>query len=289
MTRKSTNKRPYKAKNRHQKRNKKNRWRRYFLFIILAITLTITGFYISQKIFFYYSMYFKTFNSKNLTNSKYEEERIKKIVTEYNGKTFGIDISHYQRKEDIVWDSLSIANGSIPIEFILLRATMGKNKSDNHFEEFWEKAKKHKLIRGAYHFYRPDEDPVLQANNFLNTVKLEEGDLAPVLDIEKRPRHITEEQLIENLKIWCKIVENAYGIKPIIYTYYFYHKDHLKKEFEGYPLWLANYNDVLVPSDKVEWKFWQFTEKGIVKGIKTKVDVNVYNGSTWSLKDLTVD
>ena len=288
MTKKTTNKRPYKAKNRHQKRATKNRWRRYILFIILAITLTVTGYYVSQKIFFYYSMYFKSSNSKNLTNTKYEEQRIKRIVTEHHDKTFGIDISHYQRQEDIEWDSLTIGNGSIPIEFILLRASMGKNKSDLHFEEFWQKAKKHNLIRGAYHFYRPDEDPVLQANNFLEQVKLEEGDLAPVLDIEKRPHLISDEKLIENLKIWCKIVENAYGVKPIIYSYYFYHKDHLKDHFKDYPLWLANYNDVLSPSDTTPWNFWQFTEKGIVHGIKTKVDVNIYNGSTWSLKDLTV-
>ena len=129
----------------------------------------------------------------------------------------------------------------------------------------------------------------MQANNFLATVKLEAGDLPPILDIEKIPRRKTTKKLVEDLKIWCQIVEEAYGVKPIIYSYYHYHKDFLKGEFDDYPLWLANYNDVPQPSPDSEWKIWQFTENGIVYGINTKVDLNVYNGSFWSLKRLTLD
>lgn len=273
----------------HRKR-RKNFWRRrWILLLILGLVLLGSGFYLKQKVEFYYAMYFKNFEHKNLANSEFEAERINKIITEYSDQTFGIDLSHYQRKEDIKWDSLSIANGALPIEFVVLRATMGNRSSDKHFEEFWQEAKKNNLIRGAYHFYRADEDPVRQANNFLETVKLESGDLPPVLDIEKIPRRKSNEKLIEDLKIWCEIVEEAYGEKPIIYTYYHYYKDFLKGEFDDYPLWLANYNDVLTPSPEDSWQFWQFTEKGIVYGINTKVDVNVYNGSLWSLKRLTID
>jgi len=149
--------------------------------------------------------------------------------------------------------------------------------------------KKTRKIRGAYHFYRADEDPVMQANNFLENVKLESGDLPPVLDIEKIPSRKSKEQLIKDLKIWCKIVEETYDEKPIIYTYYHYYKDYLKGEFDDYPLWLANYNDVPQPSPNDDWDFWQFTENGIVYGINTKVDVDIYNGSLWSLKMMTVD
>ena len=273
----------------HQKRRRHFLLRREILLLILAFALLGTGFYLKQKIAFYYAMYFDKFEHKKLSNSEFEEERINRIIGEYADKTFGIDMSHYQRKEDIKWDSLSVGNRAIPIEFVVLRATMGNRSADRNFDEFWELAKKHKLIRGAYHFYRADEDPVRQANNFLENVKLEEGDLPPILDIEKIPRRKSNEKLIEDLKIWCRIVEEKYGEKPIIYSYYHYHKDFLKGEFDDYPLWLANYNDVLVPSPDDPWRIWQFTEKGIVYGINTKVDVNVYNGSLWSLKRLTLD
>ncbi|WP_162989961.1 glycoside hydrolase family 25 protein [Chryseobacterium sp. 6424] len=273
----------------HQKRRKRFMWRRGILLAILLLALVGSGFYLKQKIGFYYAMYFNRFEHKSLTNTEFEEKRINRIITEYSDKTFGIDMSHYQRREDIQWDSLSIANRAIPIQFVILRATMGNRSADRHFDEFWQLAKKHNLIRGAYHFYRADEDPVRQANNFLENVKLEEGDLPPVLDIEKIPRRKSNAKLVEDLKIWCRIVEEAYGEKPIIYTYYHYYNDFLKGEFDDYPLWLANYNDVLVPSPDDPWQIWQFTEKGIVHGINTKVDVNVYNGSLWSLRRLTLD
>lgn len=264
-------------------------WRRRILLAILLLALVGSGFYLKQKIGFYYAMYFNRFEHKTLTNTEFEEKRINRIITDYNDKTFGIDMSHYQRKEDIAWDSLSIANRAIPIDFVILRATMGNRSADKHFDEFWQLAKQHNLIRGAYHFYRADEDPVRQANNFLENVKLEAGDLPPVLDIEKIPKRKSNEKLVEDLKIWCRIMEDAYGEKPIIYTYYHYYNDFLKGEFDDYPLWLANYNDVLVPSPDDSWQIWQFTEKGIVHGINTKVDVNVYNGSLWSLRRLTLD
>jgi lysozyme len=233
-------------------------------------------------------MYFKKSEHKTLVNSETETHRIHKIIEKYSDKTFGMDISHYQQKEDIEWDSLSIFNGAVSIDFVILRATMGNRSTDKHFDEFWKLAKKNGKIRGAYHFYRADEDPELQAKNFLKNVKLEIGDLPPVLDIEKIPRRKTKENLIKDLKIWCKTVEEKYGVKPIIYTYYDYYKNYLKGNFEDYSLWIANYNDVPEPSPNDDWKFWQFTENGIVYGINTKVDLNIFNGNLRDLKNLTI-
>ena len=284
-----TNPKATKRKKIHKTRRKNYLFRRYILLGILGLTLLGTGLYLRDKVAFYYAMYFEKFVHKNLKNSEEETARINKIVTEYNDKIFGFDISHYQHKRDIKWDSLTIANGSIPLEFVIMRASMGNRKKDKHFDDFWELAKDNNLTRGAYHFYRADEDPILQANNFLESVNLESGDLRPVLDIERIPRRKSKEKLIEDLKVWCKIIEEKYGEKPIIYTYYHYYKDYLRDEFDDYPLWLANYNDVLVPSEEDSWKMWQFTEKGIVKGINVKVDLNIYNGNSWSFSELKLD
>lgn len=285
-------KRVYKKKTRgkiHRKRNKSLLFRREILLVIFAFILVGTGFYLKEKIGFYYAMYFNRTEHKKLSNTEFETQRINKIIGDNTDKIFGFDVSHYQRKEDIQWDSLSIANKSIPLDFVILRATMGNRSADKHFDEFWKLSKEHDLIRGAYHFYRADEDPVLQANNFLENVKLESGDLAPILDIEKIPKRKSNEKLKEDLKVWLKIVEKAYGKKPILYTYYHYYKDYLADDFKDYPLWLANYNDVPAPSPNSNWDLWQFAEKGIVHGINTKVDLNVYNGGIWGLKDLTID
>ncbi|WP_175621575.1 glycoside hydrolase family 25 protein [Chryseobacterium schmidteae] len=277
------------AKSIHQLRRKNYFLRRKIVLLILVIALIGTGLYLKQSISYYYALYFNKFSHKKLKNSESETLRIQKIISNNLDKTYGFDISHYQNKEDIKWDSLSIGNKTIPLEFVVMRATMGNRNADKNFDEFWSSAKEHNLIRGAYHFYRADEDPVIQANNFLDNVKLESGDLPPVLDIEKIPKSKSKEKLIEDLKIWCKIVEETYGEKPIIYTYYHYYKDFLRGEFDGYPIWLANYNDVPEPSPEDQWDFWQFTENGIVYGINSKIDLNVYNGGVWSLKSLTLD
>jgi len=277
------------AKQLHKTRRKKYFFRRWMILAILIVALIGTGFYLKQSVSYYYALYFNKFTHKKLHNSEREAARIQRILANNLDKTYGFDVSHYQNREDIKWDSLSIGNKTIPLEFVVMRATMGNRSADKHFEEFWEMAKKHDLIRGAYHFYRADEDPVIQANNFLANVKLESGDLPPILDIEKIPKRKTNKKLIEDLKVWCKIVEDAYGEKPIIYTYYHYYKDFLKGEFEDYPLWLANYNDVPSPSPDDQWDFWQFTENGIVHGINAKVDLDIYNGNSWSLKRLTLD
>lgn len=274
---------------RHQKRKKNYLKKRWILLAILVFGLLGTGYYLKEKIAFYYASYFNRFEHKKLKNTEEEEARINRIIGDYATKTFGLDISHYQNKEDISWDSLSIGNKAIPLKFVLLRATMGNKRTDKNFDHFWDTAKQHDLLRGAYHFYSPDEDPVQQANSFLSTVKLESGDLPPVLDIEKLPRQKSKKQLVEDLKVWLKIMEATYGTKPIIYTYYHYYKDVLQEDFTEYPLWLANYNDVPAPSPDDNWLFWQFTEKGIAHGINVKVDLNIYNGSYWSLKQLTLD
>lgn len=278
-----------KKKKTNQNKKKSNAffWGVFGLFFVLSILLI--GILKKEQLSFYYAMYFAKREHKTLTNTEFETKRINKIIEKYAGKTFGLDISHYQNREDIFWDSLTIAHGSISLDFIVLRATMGNFSKDKHFKYYWKKSKEAGLIRGAYHFYRPDEDPELQARLFLSTVRLEKGDLLPVLDIEKLPRQKSKAQYLKDIQTWLNIVEEHYGQKPIIYTYYHFYKDYLRGQFEDYPLWLANYNDVITPSPDDEWQIWQFTEKGISDGVNTKIDLNVFNGSKWEMSKLLID
>lgn len=273
----------------HRERRKRFLFRRYVALAVLALGLLVTLVFLRHRIAYFYALYFDRFQHKVLRNSPDEDKRIEEIVTKYSDKTFGMDISHYQELKDIQWDSLAIGHRTIPISFVVMRASMGARSKDKNFPAFWQKAKKHKLIRGAYHYYRPDQDPVQQANNYLESIRLEEGDLVPVLDIEREPAKISMQQLNENLKIWLRIVESKYGKKPILYTYAHFYKDYMRGQFEDYPLWLANYNRVPQPSPTDDWVIWQFTEKGIVYGINTKVDLNVYNGSRWGMRELMVN
>lgn len=282
------------AKNKFRKHKYKKQKILKFQYIFIGMVTFFTlvfalGFYFRNTIGYYYSIYFNHQKHQNLTNSLYEKQRITRIIEAHSDKLFGFDISHYQSKEAIQWNNLFIEQGNIPLSFVILRATMGSNGKDKHFSTFWKKAKEHQLIRGAYHFYRPDEDPVAQAYNFLNKIHLEKGDLIPILDIEKSSKKISQQKLNENLKIWLKIVEEKYGKKPIIYTFYHYYKDYLRQDFKEYPLWIANYNNLLEPSPSDTWQIWQFTEQGIVHGINTKIDLNIFNGRKTTLKKLLIE
>lgn len=187
----------------------------------------------------------------------------------------GIDISHYQG--DINWKMLKQTHqGQFPIEFIFMKATEGGDFSDRRFVANFDSAKAHGFIRGAYHFYNPKTDANKQADFFINSVKLEPGDLPPVLDIEKKGRDV--KKLQDDLKIWLRKVENHYGVKPIIYASYKFKTRYLNDSvFNSYPYWIAHY---YVDSVRYQgqWKFWQHTDVGTLPGIEEKVDLNVFNG-----------
>ena len=197
----------------------------------------------------------------------------------------GIDISHYQGEVD--WNMLEkTRQGRFPVEFIFMKATEGGDFADDKFVANFDSAKAHGFIRGAYHFYNPKTDPNKQADFFIRSVKLEPGDLPPVLDIEKKSKDV--KKLQGDLKIWLRKIEDHYGVKPIIYASYKFKTSYLNDSiFDTYPYWIAHY---YVDSVKYqgEWKFWQHTDVGTLPGIDEQVDLNVFNGSSANLRTLLI-
>jgi lysozyme len=150
-----------------------------------------------------------------------------------------------------------------------------------------EAAGEKQLIRGAYHYYNPNINSLLQAENFILTVDLKPGDLPPILDIEKISTIQDVSKLRTGVRRWLEKVEKHYGVKPIIYTGASFYKDYLKGHFDDFPLWVANYNRVRRPLNKT-WLFWQFTETGTIDGIRGYVDFNVFHGTIDELKALAI-
>ena len=99
----------------------------------------------------------------------------------------GIDISHYQG--DIDWDDLRNAMiEGCPLRFIVIKATEGSSRVDEKFNDNFYMAREYGYIRGAYHFWSNKSTAREQAYFFLNKVRLEDGDLPPVLDVEHKPK-----------------------------------------------------------------------------------------------------
>ncbi len=216
--------------------------------------------------------------------NKYDVRNIN-LMKRHDDHLFGIDVSQYQGT--IQWEEVLHINDEFPIDFIYVRATMGEEGKDKKYTENWRAIKKKNKLRGAYHYFRPNENSIKQAKNFIKNVDLDAGDLPPVLDIEEMPRNQSMDSLKIGLKRWLDQVEKHYQVKPVLYSGDKYFADFLEKEFEDYTLWIANYN-FWVERPKKHWNIWQFSEKGSVKGINGPVDLNMFVGNMEELEELCI-
>lgn len=236
--------------------------------------------------------YYLGFKSHKVSHAEAEEpKRISdvrnyQLMSKYEDKVIGFDVSQYQGEID--WGKVQYVENAFLLQFVFIRATAGKDVTDACFKYNWAEAKKRNMIRGAYHYYRPNENSIEQANNFIKTVKLSSGDLPPVLDIEKLPKNQSIDSLKKGLRRFLDKIDKHYKVRPIIYTGENYYDDFLKDEFSEYTFWIANYN-FFVEDIKDDWLFWQFTESASVEGISGNVDINIFNGSPRQLHYLTIN
>ena len=250
-------------------RVKRNRYKKWFFILLFANLSYLFYQYVETPSLIYH---IKTVFKQVFYNPKVP-------VGDY---IYGIDISEYQGV--VAWDKLSEINESKLVNFIIIRSTAGKNYRDRYFTSNWREAGKKNIIRGAYHYFRPNENSSEQAHNFIKNVKLSSGDLPPILDVERISKVQSISSLKTGIKNWLDIIELHYGIKPILYTGANYYKDHLAGEFLDYKLWIANYNNVKQPLNNFDWEIWQFSDNGTASGIKGPVDLNLFKGTYGELK-----
>ena len=246
-------------------------------FLLLA-TIIFIGYHYRNAIHYYVT-------HKLSDDDKLHLIRNLQVMSKHRGQSIGFDVSQYQGK--IGWAVVDSVENTFPIDFVFVRATAGKDLVDKEFLRNWIGASDRPYIRGAYHYYRPDENSVEQAYNFINTVKLKKGDLPPVLDIEQVPEDQPMDSLKKGLKRWLFLVEKHYGVKPIIYSGDRFYTDFMCEEFTGYPVWIANYNFFVEDMDS-QWDFWQFTDRGHIKGIETPVDLNLYKAGRAELEKFRI-
>ncbi len=261
--------------------SKSSFWTKFTLISLIFFSLLFAVYHYKDALLYYFS-----FKSNHLVQqNKIDGARIHQVLKRHEDLVLGFDVSEYQGKID--WAAIDSMD-HYKLHFVFVRATAGSDRVDSKFKSNWEEAKEKSLIRGAYHYYRPNENSIEQAKNFIQTVKLRKGDLPPVLDIEKLPESQSLDSLKLGLQRWLNYVEKHYKVKPIIYSGEKYYQDFLEDEFDGYTFWIANYNPWKETMDD-DWNFWQFTEKGVIDGIPEKVDLNLYNGTPKMLRYLTVN
>ncbi len=201
----------------------------------------------------------------------------------------GVDVSRYQAGVD--WEAVQKSG----ISFAFAKATEGRTYTDPNFRATWQRLGEIGLLRGAYHFMRPDNNSAVdEAKNVVDVVgELKAGDLPIVGDLEISRPNRTPRDLVLWVNTWCEKVQELTGRTPIVYTYTNYWIDQLAstKELSQWPLWLADYRQPAPdrPAESLggwRWLFWQWTGAGRVAGYAGDIDRNVFRGTPEQLRAL---
>jgi lysozyme len=197
----------------------------------------------------------------------------------------GIDISEHQGEID--WSQIDRQD----VNFVYIKATEGGDFRDRWFAQNWQQAKNASIKRGAYHFFTFCKPGQLQAQNFISVVPVDRETLPPVIDLEfsgncQRRPSITE--LKQELTDYIDRVTSVYHQRPILYVTHGFYDAYLREAvLAEYPLWARSI--LTVPNfnqDNRSRLFWQYSERGRIAGIKTLVDLNVFNGNVAQFQKL---
>jgi lysozyme len=196
----------------------------------------------------------------------------------------GVDVSHYEGTID--WAQV---HGS-GIDFAFIKATESTDFIDPNFATNWQEAGAAGVVRGAYHFFRPEVDPVAQADYFIATAGIPlPGDLPLTLDLEVTDTDTAAETAQSALTFLARVAAQT-GRTPIVYTSQSFYGSTLGAPagFGGYTLWVANWQVTCpnLPTAWSGWQFWQHADNGTVAGITgtANVDLDEFNGTLADLK-----
>jgi len=190
----------------------------------------------------------------------------------------GIDVARYQDNIDF---RTTFQSG---IHFTFMKATEGKDYLDPNFRSNWVKARDAGMPRGAYHFMTWCSLASEQAAWFVANVPADPDALPPVLDLEwnnhssctKKP---SRADALEKIRVMLEAMERHTGKLPIIYTDMNFHRDVLDGEYFPNAFWLRS--TAAEPHQRYGnrvWTFWQWTQTGVVRGIRGEVDRNAFYG-----------
>lgn len=174
---------------------------------------------------------------------------------------YGIDLSHHNTVTN--WEQ-------VEADFIFLKATEGSTFTDPKYTSYRDKAQKHDIAVGAYHFMTTSSSAKRQFQNFYRVVG-DNIDLLPVLDVEIQTQGHpkTKSQMYLHVKTFVDLCIEHYGKKPIIYSSEWFYT-HYKLDELGCLFWSGDVDSQV----HIPHVIHQQTIKS-VPGIAGKVDYDV--------------
>ncbi|MDZ4767150.1 MAG: glycoside hydrolase family 25 protein [Chloroflexota bacterium] len=199
----------------------------------------------------------------------------------------GIDVSSNQGVID--WAQVAAAGQ----KYAFIRSSMGRGGVDKRFSTNFRQAQEAGLLVGLYHLVRPEWRGVEQIDHLMATVADRKPDFPLVLDVELDgtdlipPQPKSVEEITACVRECVNVLETRGARKPIIYTggWFWNKKITPSSEWDAYDLWVAHYGSTApsLPLGWTDWKFWQYSDKGRVPGLRGDVDMNWFDGT---LEDL---
>ncbi|MBF8192447.1 hypothetical protein ITP53_43560 [Nonomuraea sp. K274] len=176
--------------------------------------------------------------------------------------TYGLDVSNHQPTHN--WNAS-------PAKFGIIKATEGTTFRDKSFARHWQELGKKGIVRGAYHFGHPSNNPIAEADHFLamvNSQPAKAGDLL-VLDLESADGKSVAE-VNAWAKAWLSHVKAKTGVTPMFYSGWNF-ADTYGKGLSQYPLWVAQYSKpkgtVTPPADWKSWTIHQYSDSPIDQNV----------------------
>ena len=198
------------------------------------------------------------------------------IATSVNGSTFGIDVSRHNGTID--WNAVK-ASG---VDYVIIRcgyrgSATGVLIEDQSFRTNIKGATAAGLKVGVYVFSQAinEVEAVKEASLAVSLVKGYNLTYPIFIDTESsggRADKIDRATRTAVVNAFCQTVASA-GYKPGIYASKTWFEDKLNMGAIGnYKIWLAQYSTA--PTYGGRYDMWQYSCKGKISGISTKVDLN---------------
>jgi lysozyme len=208
----------------------------------------------------------------------------------------GPDVSSHQHPNGASVDWSKVRSSGQNFAFV--KSTEGMRYVNPYFSSDWNAIRSNGMVRGSYHYARPNGSPTSaaeQARYFVSVAGRMQasGDLAPALDLEDTGG-LSPSQLVTWVHSWLDTITALTGRTPIIYTYPHFWRSAMGNNtgFTQYPLWIADYSGGTAPKTPLaggwnSWTFWQHTDRGSIPGASTGVDISTFSGDSTALAALT--
>lgn len=191
----------------------------------------------------------------------------------------GIDVSRYNKEID--WEKVADDG----IEYAIIRcgyrgSSSGSLVLDSYFKDNCLGAIKAGIPIGVYFFSQAvnETEAIEEASMVIEECKLYKIDLPIFIDSESaggrgRADNLSKDDRTAVTKAFCETITNS-GYEAGVYASRNWWNKRLDADkLTAYHAWLAEYTDE--PGYDGYYDYWQYTSKGTVKGIETRVDLNV--------------